>query len=243
MTMAAGPPARDEDPRIGSGPMTLTPGAHLWWHFQRSTWRPGSHHAVNPVTVVRDDPSGLVVWMAPGTTVLRSVLDTGDDVRTAPLAERFRRGRSTARSAWQGEGILCIAPATAPWSVWLFWAPGWQFSGWYINLETPYRREGDHFYTEDHVLDVWVTPDRTCRRKDEDELEAAVEQGWFTAETAAAITRNAEAAEAAVASWQSPFCEGWETWRPDPAWLTPPLPQGSTWDFDLTAPTAPPPRA
>ena len=197
------------------------------------------HQAVNPVTVVRDDSHGLVAWMAPGTTVLKSVLNTGDDVRTAPLAERFRRGRSTARSTWQGEGILCIAPAAAPWSVWLFWEPGWKFSGWYINLETPHRREGDHVYTEDHVLDVWVTPDRTCRRKDEDELTAAVEQGRFTEESAVAITRNADAAQAAVASWVSPFSEGWETWRSDPAWLTPPLPQGSTWDFDLMAPIAP----
>lgn len=219
--------------------MTLQPGAHLWWHFRRSTWTPGMHHAVNPVTVVRDDPRGLVAWMAPGTTLLKSVLDTGDDARTAPLAERFRRGRATARSTWQGEGILCIAPTAAPWSVWLFWEPGWTFSGWYINLESPHRREGDQVYAEDQVLDVWVTPDRTCHRKDEDELAAAVEQGWFTAQAAAAITRNAAAAEAVVAAGQFPFDESWESWRPDPTWAIPPLPQGVAWDFDLTAPAAP----
>lgn len=118
------------------------------------------------------------------------------------------------------------------WSVWLFWEPGWQFAGWYINLETPIRREGPHVYAEDHGLDVWVTPDRSCHRKDE--LEAAVTHGYCSAKQAALITCNAGLAEAAVASWRPPFSDGWEDWRPDPSWVMPPLPDGATWEFDLT---------
>ena len=141
-----------------------------------------------------------------------------------------------ARTVWHGEGILRIAPNGMPWSVWLFWEPGWQFAGWYINLETPIRRDGRHVYAEDHVLDVWVTPDRTCHRKDEDELAAAVAQGLCSPEDAASVTRNAASAEEVVASWQSPFSDGWEDWRPDPSWTMPPLPDGVSWEFDL-APT------
>ena len=63
----------------------------------------------------------------------------------------------TPSPLWRGEGILRIAPIGAPWSVWLFWERGWQFAGWYINLETPIRREGRHVYAVDHVLDIWVT--------------------------------------------------------------------------------------
>ena len=123
--------------------------------------------------------------------VLKTVLDTGEDVRAAPLPDRYRRKFSMAKTLWRGEGILRIAPIGAPWSVWLFWEPGWQFAGWYINLEIPIRREGRHVYAVDHVLGIWVTPDHACHRKDEDELAAAVAQGVLSSEDAASITGKA----------------------------------------------------
>lgn len=214
--------------------MTLKPGEHIWWHYRRSNWKPGMPEWLDPMTVVRDDSQSLVAWLAPASVVLKSVLDTGEDLREAALPERFLRETSMARTVWRGEGILRIAPVGAPWSIWLFWEPGWQFAGWYINLETPIRREGRHVYAEDHVLDVWVTPDHTCHRKDEDELAAAVAQGLCSLDDAAWIIRNADLAEEVVASWQSPFSDGWEDWRPDPGWLMPPLPEGVSWEFDLT---------
>ena len=216
--------------------MTLKPGEHIWWHYHTRNWKLGMPHWLDPMTVVRDDSQSLVVWLAPGTVVLKAVLDTGEDVRAAPLPERYNRKFSMAKTLWRGEGILRIAPIGVPWSVWLFWEPGWQFAGWYINLETPIRREGHHIYAEDQVLDVWVTPDHVCHRKDEDELAAAVTQGRYSPKEAASITRTADVAEVAVASWKSPFGDGWEDWRPDPRWLMPPLPDGVTWDFDLTPP-------
>jgi hypothetical protein len=214
--------------------MTLQPGQHIWWHYRRSTWQPGMPEWIDPMTVVRDDAQSLVAWLPPGTVILKAVLDTGEDLRTAPLTEMFLRQTSMARTVWRGEGILRIAPTGMPWSVWLFWEPGWQFAGWYINLETPIRREGHDIYIEDQVLDVWVTPDHVCHRKDEDELAAAVAQGIYSPEDAASITRKADLAEQAVASRQSPFCDRWEDWRPDPGWRIPPLPDGASWDFDLT---------
>jgi Protein of unknown function (DUF402) len=189
---------------------------------------------LDPMTVVRDDAQSLVAWLPPGTVVLKTVLDTGEDVRTAPLLDRHSRKFSMAKTLWRGEGNLRIAPVGAPWSVWLFWEPGWQFAGWYINLESPIRHEGHHIYAEDQVLDVWVTPDHICHRKDEDELAAAVAQGRYSPQEAALITRKAGLAEEAVASWQSPFSDGWEDWRPDPDWKVPPLPDGVSWEFDLT---------
>ncbi len=169
--------------------MTLKPGEHIWWHYHTRNWKPGMPHWLDPMTVVRDDAQSLVAWLAPGTVVLKTVLDTGEDVRAAPLPERYNRKLSMAKTLWRGEGILRIAPIGVPWSVWLFWEPGWQFAGWYVNQ-------------------------------------------------AAAITRSADVAEVAVASWKSPFGNGWEDWRPDPRWKMPALPDGASRDFDLT-PTHP----
>lgn len=68
-----------------------------------------------------------------------------------------------------------------PWSVWLFWDDEWTFDGWYVNLEALHRREGRDLFSSDHVLDVWIDADGGIQIKDEDELEAAVEQGLLSA--------------------------------------------------------------
>lgn len=178
--------------------MTLKPGQHLWWHYSPIDWKRGDAQWIDPMTAVRDDSQALVAWLAPGTEVLKTVLDTGEDVRAAPLGERLAHGKSMAKTRWRGEAILRVAPTGLPWSVWVFWEPGWKFAGWYVNLETPMRREGPNVYMEDQVLDVWVTLDRTCHRKFEDELAAGVAEGRYIPEAATLITRKADAAEEAV---------------------------------------------
>ena len=37
------------------------------------------------------------------------------------------------------------------------------------------------------------------------------------------LDENAAAVEALVADWGPPFCDGWESFRPDPAWPIPRL--------------------
>jgi predicted RNA-binding protein associated with RNAse of E/G family len=98
-----------------------------------------------------------------------------------------------------------------------------RFDGWYVNLEEPHVRDAAGVYSGDHVLDVVVEPDRSRRRKDEDELALAVAQGRYTPEEAARIEAAAAQAEAVVDAWASPFCDGWEDFRPDPAWPLPEL--------------------
>ena len=92
-----------------------------------------------------------------------------------------------------------------------------------MNLEEPHIRDERAVYTSDHVLDLVVAPDRKLVRKDEDELALAVRQRVFDASMAAAIEENAIAVEALIADWGPPFCDGWETFRPDPAWPIPRL--------------------
>ena len=100
-----------------------------------------------------------------------------------------------------------------------------EFAGWYVNLEAPHVRDDRGVYTSDHVLDLVIAPDRTLVRKDEDELALAVVQGVFDEPMAAAIKETAAAVEALVAEWGSPFGDGWEAFRPDPAWPIPHLTQ------------------
>ncbi len=199
------------------------PGRTVLWRYTR----PGHpSESVRPVRVVRDDADGLVAWLAAGTPVLRPVLADGRDLRAVPLTERFDvalHGRANRLDVWRGSGILKVAPAGVPWSVWLFWGDD-GFAGWYVNLESVHEREGDELRTQDHVLDVVVEVDRTVARKDEDELAVAVAKGRFTADQAARFERDAAEVEAVVRRWGTPFRDGWEHWAPDPGWPVPQLP-------------------
>jgi len=178
---------------------------------------------VFPVTVVQDDERALVAWLEAGTPGLVTIRADGRELRD-DKSTLFTAERITVERPWTGYHNLRIIAPGRRWSTWLFFdESSGAFEGWYCNIEDPHVRDERATYTRDHVLDVWVEPDRTSQRKDEDELEMAVEQGRYTADEASEITAVADEIEAVVAAWGPPFCDGWETFRPDPAWPVPAL--------------------
>lgn len=181
-------------------------------------------HFAERVRVVRDDADGLVTWLAAGTPVLRKARADGLPFR-ADKATMFTAPVVQAEATWTDFHVLRVAPTGKAWSVMHFFdqCTG-AFEGWYGNIETPHLRDADTVYSRDCVLDVWVEPDRAYSRKDEDELEMAVEQGRYTAAEAGRITAVADEIESSIRAWGPPFCDGWETFRPDPAWPIPGLP-------------------
>lgn len=211
-------------PRPSGGPPYWQPGDQMCWRYRRPGWRTGDPETIHPVTVVRDDAAGLVAWIASGTRVAVPVRPDGVAPREAPIAEMFTAARVQGFTTWWGHGNLRIAPTGRPWSIWLFWLEDGTFDGYYVNLEDPHRRDDADVYTSDRVLDVEVEVDRSCSRKDEHELVVAVEQGRYTAEEAAAFAADASLVEEIVATWGPPFCDGWDTFRPDPSWPVPDLP-------------------
>ena len=192
-----------------------TPGTEILWRY--------GDGFVEPVRVVRDDADGLVAWLPAGTRVIRKVRADGDGLRADP-ATMFTTATTLVEGEWIDHDVLRIAPTNAWWSVWVFFAAGTgEFEGWYVNIEDPHTRDADGIRTRDHVLDIDVEPDRTRSRKDEDELELAVAQGRYNRDEAELITAVAAQAEAVIDAWGSPFCDGWESFRPDPAWPLPTL--------------------
>ncbi len=121
-----------------------------------------------------------------------------------------------------------IAEAGASHSVYVTWRKDGELVGWYVNLEEPWRESPFGFDTTDHLLDVWIEPDRSWRWKDEDELAEAVEIGLFTPAKADAIRAEGERAIERIEAWSTPFDEGWETWRQGPDWPLPELPTVGT---------------
>lgn len=204
------------------------PGTQILWRYRENG---GAHiHIVRPVTVVRDDSELLAVWMAPGTECMRPVLADGTPVHEEPLATRYTKPRTVRRGRWFGTGVLKLARPGEPWSVWLFWEPGWRFKNWYVNLEEPLTRWAGGVDSEDHFLDISVHPDRGWHWRDEDEFAQAQRDGLMDSAQAARVRRAGRAAVAVIEDWGPPFSDGWENWRPDPAWTVPSLPQ----DWDRT---------
>ena len=88
------------------------------------------------------------------------------------------------RDRWFGTGVLMLARPGEPWSVWLFWEPGWRFKNWYVNLEEPLVRWAGGVDSEDHFLDISVEPDGTWHWVDEDEFAQAQRDGLVDADLA-----------------------------------------------------------
>ena len=121
--------------------------------------------------------------------------------------------------------VLTLTPPGAAHSVWLFWASGWGFLFWYVNLQKPIARTPRGILVQDQALDIVASPDLAWNWKDEDDFQALMERGFFTREEAASIRAEGERMVDAIERNAPPFCEGWETWRPDAAWPVPQIPE------------------
>ena len=177
-----------------------------------------------PLRVICERNAYLVTWMPAGTRVAMPVLADGRPLRSVPLVERFKLARSTSLQPWRGPGILVLIPNDAAHSVWLFWKDDGTFWGWYVNLERKHEWNARGCDTRDHVLDVWCERPRDWEWKDSDELEEAVRHGVIPVNYAAEVRAEGERVAGVIERWDSPFSDGWEDWRPDPAWPLPELP-------------------
>ncbi|MFD0317042.1 cytidylyl-2-hydroxypropylphosphonate hydrolase [Streptomyces flavalbus] len=204
------------------------PGTSILWRYRENAG--DRFHIARPVTVVHDDPELLAAWMAPGTECVKPVLADGTPVHQEPLGSRYTKPRTVTRDRWFGTGVLKLARPGEPWSVWLFWEPGWRFKNWYVNLEEPLTRWGGGVDSEDHFLDISVHPDGSWHWRDEDEFAQAQRDGLMDPGRAERVRAAGRAAVAVIRDWGPPFSDGWENWRPDPAWTVPQLPE----DWDRT---------
>lgn len=204
------------------------PGSQILWRYRENAGE--AFHIARPVTVVRDDEEVLAVWLASNTECVKPVMADGGSVSAEPLESRYKKAHDVRRGRWLGTGVLKLARPGEPWSVWLFWESGWRFKNWYVNLEAPLSRWDGGVDSEDHFLDICVYPDRSWDWRDEDEFAQAQQDGLMDASTAERVREAGRSAVETIRAWGSPFADGWQHWRPNPAWGVPSLPD----DWDRT---------
>jgi hypothetical protein len=136
-------------------------------------------------------------------------------------------------TTWVRTDVLMLIQPGASHAVYLMREAGWgNMLCWYINLQDPITRTPIGYDTWDHVLDIVICPDRTgWRWKDEEEMAEAVVAGLLTAEEAQAARTEGERVLRIFEQYQSPFCDGWESWSPPDAWGIPKLP--GIWSLGL----------
>jgi hypothetical protein len=186
----------------------------------REIWR-GKVFEARPATVVEDAPDQTTLVIPGG---VRCGVPFGEDGAELRLPDRPWRLEIRQRGP---EPILSFAWPDAAYSV-LRWPTDEGASVWYVNLQRPLERTPIGFDTTDHVLDLLVRADGTWTWKDEEELAEAVHLGLFTPDQAAAFRAEGERAVSRILDREPPFDHDWISWRPDPSWPEPSLPDG--WD-------------
>lgn len=179
---------------------------------------------VMPVTVVADGPDLIMHYLADGTRYLRrEAVDGSPPPRVIPPEEIDSVATRMVEDTWRGSHRLIVTRPGQAHAVFLKWTPEWTFREWYVNLQEPLRRTERGFETRDHFLDIQVSPNRSWRWKDEDELALAIELGRLTRQQGDVIRREAERVIPDVEAGRFPFDGSLESWRPEPSWPIPRL--------------------
>lgn len=151
------------------------------------------------------------------------MLDDGRPLRSVSAPEWFTRELGAVLRPWAGYGLLMLIPRRGAHSVWLFWHDDGSFRGWYVNLEQPHVWHAGGCDTRDELLDITCDEPRRWSWKDGDELEAAIEAGVLGPREGDRIRAEGRRVAELIEQWDSPFADGWETWRPAEGWLAPRL--------------------
>lgn len=185
-----------------------------------------------PCRVVEDRANLLALFIAAGSPYKAGPKRTAAEKRRQP-----RTPLPPDEYVWRNDTLRLMFPGRAH-SVSLSWSNAHESAPrtllkYFINLEEPFRRTAVGFDTQDHTLDVEVTPDLVWRWRDEQELANHVAEGFYTPELASAARAEGQRAIDAIDRRDHECLRGWPSWTPPPDWRPPPFVLG----WDTTPPT------
>jgi Protein of unknown function (DUF402) len=142
-------------------------GQHI---VRREVWRGSAWMGMDAI-VVEDRPTHLALYVPAGAPRAFAA---------GPWPTADGRHPGDGASRWQGHGCLMLHLPGEPYSIWHFWrGRDRRFTGWYLNLEDPFRRSVSTVDTLDHEVDIVVRPDGSAELKDVQLVEECVRHGRF----------------------------------------------------------------
>jgi hypothetical protein len=175
----------------------------------------------SPAYIVQDNHH-LIAFYLPVGTLTKSPFR-----RPTVEDELYNRVKLHDRN-WTDHDILSLNPIGAAHSIQVMWEAGTSnLHCWYVHLQEQLRRTPIGFDTMDQMLDIVISPDQShWRWKDEDEFNEAEQIGVYSSAKAKGIRAEGEKVIKKLHAHASPFCDGWESWRPPKEWVTPTFPVG-----------------
>ena len=178
--------------------------------------------------VVRREVLHGAPWCGFGTYVVQDSEDllavflaSGSDLAFAdwPFDRWVHPWLTAGHTSWHGHGKLMLHRPGDAYSVDLFWeGPEREFSGWYLNLQDPFRRHELGFDTLDHELDYWRTPDGSWFEKDRELFEQRIAEERYDAGQAARIEATGREVAAMLEAGTHWWDESWASWQPPEEW-------------------------
>lgn len=204
---------------------------------RRNVYR-GKVRSAWPMRVISDDGSTLALACWAGTELTSesgnaAAWRNGDRQGSAHVQSvvdqsmaELLAGEWTLGTSVLGEVTLLGFQLPDVWfSVLLFFGKDGAFSKWYVNFEHPYDRTEVGVDTWDLTIDLIFDPDGTHHWKDVEEYAQARHLGLITDAEHAEIEQAKGQAFAMFDRREGPFDERWLTWRRDPTWPVPALPE------------------
>lgn len=183
-----------------------------------------------PCRVVEDRDDLLALFIAAG-----SPYRAGPKKSAAEKRRQRRAFLPPDEYVWRNDTLRLMFPERSH-SVSMFWgqeAGTRRLRKYFVNMEEPFRRTAVGFDTQDHTLDIEVSPELAWRWRDEQELANHVAEGFYTAALATAARAEGEQAIDAIRRLDHECTRGWPEWSPPPEWEVPPFVDG----WDTTPPT------
>jgi hypothetical protein len=183
-----------------------------------------------PCRVVEDRDDLVALFIAAGSRYKAGPKKTAAEKRRLP-----RTRLPPDEYVWRNDTLRLMIPGRSH-SVSVSWqtqAGARAVLKYFVNMEEPFRRTAVGFDTQDHTIDIEVTPQLAWRWRDEQELANHVAEGFYTDELAEAARLEGKQTIAAIQRLEHPCTRGWSEWTPPPEWQVPSFVAG----WDTTPPT------
>jgi len=184
------------------------------------------------VIIVKDSQKETILLLLPGAqcAVPREYRRWGDEAWGKKLnrwAIANKEKIYLEEFIWKTNRILYFLEPDKYYCCCLFWDnKSNKFKFYYINFQTPYERSHCEFDTLDLDLDIIVDEQYNWKWKDQDDYQAAIQDGGIKTEWVNGIEQYKNETIERIRKKSYPMDHSWINWRPDSSWKPPRLIEG-----------------